>query len=59
MKMNHNYVRDLVADQDIVIHFVETANMIADILTKALARVQFIRLIDQADACGRVIVYLI
>jgi hypothetical protein len=58
VKMDHNYVRDLVADKEIVIHYVETENMIADILTKALARVQFIRLRDKANACGRVNVYL-
>jgi len=38
VKMDHNYIRDLVAEGDIDLEYVPTDRMTADFLTKALPR---------------------
>ena len=49
IKMDHNFLRDLVAEKEIVLHYVDTESMTADILTKPLARIQFIKLRNKVN----------
>jgi hypothetical protein len=46
IKLKHHYIRELVQNQEIALIYCSTNDMIADILTKALPRDQFLHLRD-------------
>ena len=41
IELRHHYIRDLVADEEIVLEYCNTDEQLADILTKALSKEKF------------------
>lgn len=48
ISVKYHAIRDFIEYGDITIRYLETSNMVADCLTKALEKVAFTRLIDSA-----------
>ena len=44
IKLNHHIIREYIKDQDVMLTYCSTEDMIADIFTKALVPITFLKL---------------
>ena len=52
IELRHHYIRDLVADEEIVLEYCNTDEQLADILTKALSKEKFCYFRRLLDICN-------
>ena len=51
IKKRYHYIRDAITDKDVVLKYISTNNMVADPLTKPIARDVFIRHVKSLGLC--------
>ena len=51
IKMRYHYIREAITEQDMILKHISTNSMVADPLTKPIARDAFVRHVRSLDLC--------
>jgi hypothetical protein len=51
IKMRYHYIREAITEQDVILKHISTNSMVADLLTKPIARDAFVRHVRSLGLC--------